>query len=321
MNNKHLIDIKHEYDFDLGWILYFIAERQSIMLKKNSGLPKFEWTEDAIFSEYRFCNVDREDDRVTTWLRDNIREPFADHPDLWLMLALSRWINWPPMIEELVKSKYWFGKPEFSLQGLADTMLERHKRGEKVYTASYMINTEGDKTSPYRNKTKHEFVCCKVVGQLLADRDRIEKELSKPKYTLEAACNLFQEYSNWGGFMAYELVTDLNHTRYLENAPDRYIWSNQGIGANRGMNRLTGKTKLEKNWGQEVWNEYSLKVIKAVHKAYDEGLIPNHLISKSQIDARCIESAHCEMDKYLRVKNGEGRPRSKYNTHSKFYAV
>lgn len=320
MNNKHLIDIKHEYDFDLGWILYFIAERQSIMLKKNSGLPKFEWTEDAIFSEYRFCNVDREDDRVTTWLRDNIREPFADHPDLWLMLALSRWINWPPMIEELVKSKYWFGKPEFSLQGLADTMLERHKRGEKVYTASYMINTEGDKTSPYRNKTKHEFVCCKVVGQLMADRDRIEKELSRPKYTLEAACNLFQEYSNWGGFMAYELVTDLNHTRYLENAPDRYIWLNPGPGYIRGMNRLLGED-INKARNQDESISHGRKVLTAVRKSYADKLIPNDLIDLEKIDMRCIESAHCEMDKYLRVKNGEGRPRSKYGSHSKFYNI
>lgn len=319
---KHLLELEFkDHDFDLRWILYFITERQSILRNKQAGLPKFEWTEDPIFAEYRFCNVDREDDRVTAWMRENIRVPHADHPDLWLMLALSRWINWPPMIDELIKSEYWFGKPNFSLQGMADIMLARHQRGEKVYTASYMINTETDKSSPFKDKTKHEFVCCKVVGQLLADRVRIESELNKPDYTLEQACLLFQEYANWGGFMSYELVTDLNHTRYLKDAPDRYTYANLGIGANRGMNRLKGESKLEKINSQEVWNVHCVGVLKAVHKAYDEGLIPNHLIDKHQIDARCIESAHCEIDKYLRVKTGEGKPRSKYKSHSKYYAV
>lgn len=320
--NKHLLDFKHEYDFDLGQILYFIVERQTILRKKQDGCPKFEWTEDPIFAEYRFCNVDREDDRVTAWLRENIRIPYADHPDLWLMLALSRWINWPPTIAELIESEYWFGKPNFSLQGMSDIMLVRQNRGEKVYTASYMINTEGDKTSIYRNKTKHEFICCKVVGQLVADRDRIEAELLSPDYTLEQACNLIQEYANWGGFMAYELVTDLNHTRYLKDAPDKYTWSNPGIGACRGMHRIKGETdRLERNTSSLEWNEHANKVLKAVHLAYDRGLIPNDLISKEQLDARCIESAHCESDKYLRVKTGEGKPRAKYKSHAKHYFV
>ncbi|AXF41385.1 hypothetical protein SHAb15599_00016 [Acinetobacter phage SH-Ab 15599] len=321
MEQRNIEQIDHKNGVNkilVGWIIFFIIERQKILKRKQAGQTPY--TEDPIFNEYRFCNVDREDDRVTTWIRDNIRVPYADHKDLWLMLALARWINWPPTLAELVESKYWFGKPDFSLQGLADVMLERQKRGEKIYTGSYMIRAESDKNSPFIDKTKHEFVCLKVIGQLVEDRERIEAVLNKPDCTLQEFNHLITSYVNWGGFMSYELVTDLNHTRYLENASDRYTWLNPGPGFVRGANRLMG-LPLNGNLSEKASNEYALQVIEHAHKLYDEGVIPNDLIDKSQIDMRCIESAHCEMDKYLRVLTGEGKPRAKFHSHEQYYNI
>jgi hypothetical protein len=80
---------------DYTTLFYWVREREEIRLRKAGGHPSELWTSDSILSTYRFCNVRREDDRVTGWVRDYIRDPYADHPHLWLMLCIARQINWP----------------------------------------------------------------------------------------------------------------------------------------------------------------------------------------------------------------------------------
>lgn len=310
----HLLEVEHSYPFDLGRILYFFAERQSILKKKLAGEPR-PWTTDPIFDEYRFCNVDRMDDAVTIWIQENIVKPYKDHPDLWLMLAFARWVNWPPTLAEMVQSGVWFGDHDHSLEALADAMQARQDRGEKVYTGAYMIRAESNKTVPWFNKSKHWFICNIVVGNLINNRVELEALLNEPGCTLEEFHTALVNFPNWGGFMAYEVVTDLNHTRYLKDAPDRYTWTNPGPGFMRGMNRLTGQP-LNKIQNMEASNIYARSVLEGILWAYDTGLIPNDLFERHQLDMRAVESAHCETDKYLRVLNGEGRPRSRYVHHT-----
>ena len=76
----------------------FINERHAIYINKVSGAD-FPWTEDKILQDYSFCNVFRELDKVTIWIRENWREPFADHPNLPFAMAMARQINWPDTLE------------------------------------------------------------------------------------------------------------------------------------------------------------------------------------------------------------------------------
>ncbi|HAT63685.1 MAG TPA: hypothetical protein DCS66_03655, partial [Flavobacteriaceae bacterium] len=72
----------------------YINERHSIYLKRQKRDP-FPWTEDEILQTFSFCNVFRELDTVTIWLRQNWREPYADHPNLPFAMSMARQINWP----------------------------------------------------------------------------------------------------------------------------------------------------------------------------------------------------------------------------------
>jgi len=51
----------------------YLNERHIIYLRRQNGV-KYPWTSDAILTEYSFCNVYRELDKVTEWLRVNWRE-------------------------------------------------------------------------------------------------------------------------------------------------------------------------------------------------------------------------------------------------------
>jgi hypothetical protein len=81
---------------NLDVLLHWVSEREIIRVRKEVHKdPPALWTHDPILRDWRFCNVRREDDRVTVWIRKNIRERFAGHEHLWFMLCAARMINWP----------------------------------------------------------------------------------------------------------------------------------------------------------------------------------------------------------------------------------
>lgn len=272
---------------------------------------------DPIFQCYRFCNVFRELDRVTLWIDKHIRRRYADHPNLWTMLAIARTINWPDTLQGLMdtsKSEFndlacWPDHPGFSPEDLGIALDARSASGNKVYTGAYMIRAESNPNAPWYNWTKQEYIAQIVLGRLWEDRARfsaaLDPELRPGFSALEATWDMFQEprYIGWGPFMAYQVVVDLRHTRYLRGAKDINSWAALGPGSRRGLNRLAGRSI-----------DYPLK--------QDEGLAEMLHLWRHQdtwrapwvppIDLSDIQNALCETDKYLRVKQGEGKPRAKY---------
>ena len=77
----------------------FVRERHQIYLRRKAGQTK-PWTTDPILQQYRFCNVYRELDTVTKWIRDNWRRPHCDDPDLWFAMVVARLVNWPDTMAE-----------------------------------------------------------------------------------------------------------------------------------------------------------------------------------------------------------------------------
>ena len=55
-----------------GAYLYFVAERELVRHRKESGTPG-PWTDDPVLQQYRFTNVRRRDDRMTKWFIEHLR--------------------------------------------------------------------------------------------------------------------------------------------------------------------------------------------------------------------------------------------------------
>lgn len=291
-------------DMNAKPLWYWMAERHKIYLRKRDG-AEAPWTKDKILQEYRFCNVFRELDTVTIWIRENIREVYPDSKNLWFMLAIARTINWPPTLYEIMQAGLW-NRQTWEWQAVADLLDERMERGSKVYTGAYMIRAESDPSNEWYNKTKQEYIAGCVLGNLWNDRKAIQTYFDLPFTSLEGAHDLFMDYHGWGPFMAYELVTDLRHTRYLNEAPDTTTWANAGPGALRGLNRLRG-VDPQTPMSQTEANDRMHQLLVECHKHEELCFIFDEIP-----EMRDIEHSLCETDKYLRVKNGEGRPRAKY---------
>lgn len=267
---------------------------------------------DPILQQYRFCNVFRELDRVTAWIRYNIRHRYSDHPHLWLMLAIARYINWPETLEKLISlEEYgaWPSSPDFSPRKLGDALDDISSSGSKVYTGAYMIRAESNPKAEWYSWTKQQYIARIVIGRLWGDRATWFKYLdpngATPQESLEFTWNMFQEprYIGWGPFMAYQVCVDLRWTRYLNRADDIDTWAAVGPGSRRGLNRLAGRD-LDFNLSQEQGLEEMLEI----HRTQDQYRAP----WLPRVPLSDIQNCLCETDKYLRVKLGEGRPRAQY---------
>lgn len=324
----------------------FMKARHDIYRARKAGKPG-PWTQDPVLAGGRFCNIFRELDTVTIWVEDNIRKPYANHPHLWFMLAIARYINWPPTLARLIElaevenvpawpshpdfdcgEKYLEGVTDFDGSALTWALTQQASAGEKVYTGAYMIRAESNPNAAWYSWSKHKYLAEIVLGRLWEDRaewaELLEPNVSDYKDeiqarvalqpTLEAVWEKFQtpRYIGWGPFMAYEVVTDLRWTRYLRGAPDIYLWANAGPGAIRGLNRLYGRELTAKPRPVQT-NDEMIKLMTELNQYDGPGFAETFGPAGPRFEARDIEHSLCEFDKYQRVTLGQGQMRAKYN--------
>lgn len=268
----------------------WVRERERVRVLKDSGAPQ-PWTDDPVITTYRFCNVRREDDRGTVWIRENIRESYAEHPMLWLMLCIGRQINWPDTLAELIANA-WPSEPEFEPRHLTHVLNERKARGDKVYTGAYMISAPSKKGAD-----KQAYIAESVIGELWKRRERFAARSWARIADVHA---WLMQVDGWGNFMAYQACVDMRFTRILRDATDVASWAAAGPGTLRGLNRLHGRAVDHTLSQGQALRE--MRAIYAIAEA-ETGVA---------MDFSDVPNILCETDKYLRVKLGEGKPRALY---------
>lgn len=281
-----------------------INERHEIYLKKEAGVRK-PWTDDRIMQQYKFTNVFRELDRTTIFVRENIREPLWEDPELLLFnVALFRQTGaaegWQGIVRRWDAAKH------------AAKYVAAQERGTKVFTGAYMV-TGMFPGAKGNNKVVSLF---KHALQPVWENRRRLADLCRTKRSMEALTGALGAFMGWKGnrFMAYEVACDLLYTPLLEHAVDQFTWANPGPGAQRGLSRLYGG---EINMGRGAGSRDRDTCIKEMQGLLKQApkKLGKHILKdpSGEVDMRFIENALCEFDKYQRTQLGQGRPRSRYN--------
>jgi hypothetical protein len=278
-----------------GWI----KERHSIYQHRAGGDPP-PWTEDPILQEYKFTNPFRENDRVTVWMRKNWTAPNDKRPswEIFFNCCLFRMVG----TSEFANAHGWvnFSISDWDPLFTKELIQERLAKGQKTFTGAYIITNQGIKAPKSQVVIDHFLMPINEAKFQLA-------ETAATTNSLQETHNFLSTYRGWGGggFMAYEVITDLNHTSVLKKAHDRFTWANAGPGAKRGLNRLAGNS-LTKGMKQEIANSKMHSLLQQAPQWLDAQLTRN-------TDMRTIEHSLCEWDKYERVRLKEGRPRAKFS--------
>lgn len=279
---------------------YWIRERHAIYLRRQKGQPK-PWTDDEVLQSYFFTNPFRENDKVTVWFRENVREPLRNDPQVLFATICFRWFNLPATGLELmgghVVEDNDNSEGDLLLNWDVDEAVERlstyRDAGNQVFTGAFNISNSG---SP---KPKVNRVCEDYI-QPAWEQVELFLKCWYDGVTMEDMHAILRTLPGLGGsgFMAYEVVCDLRYTYLLENAPDKLTWSNPGPGAKRGMNRLLGRdlNASSRNWPSESY----------------ELLVKTNQKLKMGLEAREIEHSLCEFDKYERARLGDGHMKRRY---------
>lgn len=198
-------------------------EREEIRLRKRGGEPP-PWSRDRVFQETYLCNVNREHDKVTTWFRENVRDPLRDTCRVPLVTVAFRWFNHIPtgeqILESLLRSQNLVVSLEVALRPL-------QQRKEQLFTSAFIVKSPNG-----MDKLTGVLSCLGKAGWILADGPGDD--------TLAAYHALLMRVPYLGPFMAYQVVCDLRHTAVLENAPDINTWACPGPGSARGLQRVFG---------------------------------------------------------------------------------
>lgn len=267
-------------------LVYWLIERETIRAKKESGQQK-PWTEDPILRKFRFCNYRRELDAVTRWVHENWLVPNATDPDVWFAMVVARFFNLPSSLNDLGYPVPW--NPEHC----REVMLDRAARGLKNYNAAYMIrSTSGSKT---------EHLIKDVFTPLWQSR-----ELLRPKRgdTLTSYHFVLGQFYGLGSFLTGQVIADIKHVEPLRSASDWFTFACSGPGSRRGMNRILGYS-VTAAWREDDWRLALTRL---------QGIINPRLVGAGleELCGQNTQSSLCEIDKYLRIKLGEGRPKQLY---------
>lgn len=283
----------------------FLKQREQVRLNgRTTGVYA------PILKEWRFCNVNREDDRVTKWIAKHLRKE-KNPRTLVMKLTVGRFINWPPTLQKLLDRGTFNhladGWSPNSFLHIMDDLMEDAKG--KVYTGAYMIRagTGEDASMP-----KHEYLVKRVFNPLWAHLTSTDFEMGVADFRKIKTCEDWGEYLSMifgmGDFMRNQIITDMKYTKLLprKTTPDWTTFCLAGPGTNRGLNRLDGSP------------------LKRVRKASDAQAqlitLRRYILARfthtwwydTFEDLNNLSNCLCEFDKAERVRLGEGTPRSRY---------
>lgn len=285
-----------EYKFKWKLLRHWILERQCIYVRKLMEEPR-PWTDDEILNTYRFCNVYREQDKVTIWIAKNLRDNKDKLP--WFTMTLARLLNLPESLEVIRHHMQdcHDGTIEWDRDYFVSLMQSRQRRGLKVFNAAYIVSTNGHAMN------KIEYVADMILQPMWDSRTVLNSAINTAK-SLEYIHKLLMGNNGLASFMAAQVVADLKHYRRFKDLPDVKTFAAPGPGSKRGMNRVLGREAKapisEKEW-RAAFAQLHAKIIPWA-EAHDLPFI----------DGQDLQNCLCEFDKYMRALNGEGTPKQRY---------
>lgn len=268
----------------------FANERERIRIAKEAGEPR-PWTKDKVLDTYAFCNIFREDDKVSVWFRENIREPMRDRDDIISTTVLFRLLNHIEAGSRIAESLLQ-GWDADLIRSAMDGCTPTSNAAYIIATPPGMCKLEGIlQIAESVRKAEIEF----VIG-LRDDENRDGKVIA----TAQEVHAWLMTIDYIGPFIAYEVTTDLYHTWVLEHA-DRRAWASLGPGSARGLEWCLG-TGAKLNYTTKKWQTFMMELVRQLLDASDELWDwPD-----KPWDARTVEHSLCEFDKWRRgTVNGQ----------------
>lgn len=275
---------KRQEVFDLYW--YFACERQNIFWKKING-DQAPWTHDKILQEYKFCNSYRVNDRVSQYLLKNViyNGNNYNYEDMLFRIILFKLFNKESTWELLSKNFGDILLKDFNTKKYSIVLENAISNGTKIYNDAYI--SCANKAFGYDRKHDNHLALLDKMFNI----DKMQDKIIKCN-TMQDAFNIIKGYPLIGNFMAYQLVTDINYSAFVNWKENEFTVA--GPGSLRGIK----KCFIDKG---TMTNE---DIIKYMYMHQDEEFKRLNLnfkrIGNRPLQLIDCQNIFCELDKYCR---------------------
>lgn len=254
-------------------LIAFIKAREVIRARRERGL-KAPWTLDPILQQFHFCNINREDDRVTKWIAANVRKPYGELATSILVTQLltARIFNDPETLALILPVKL------HRISDINQLLHQRLSSGKTIFRGAYMITTHGQPGSVHEY---HLRLLATVMGLTWGYCNR-----------LQTIAEQLVQVKGLGDFLVNQVCADLRYCRGgREHWKDwgTFVWG--GAGTKRGMNRVLG-APVDAPFSREVLTSRVLLLQRQLY-----------LLLPCFRDPNNVANALCEYDKYSRVQD------------------
>lgn len=216
---------------DVYW--QFAAERQEVFFRRIRGESP-PWTRDPILREHKFTNAYRASDRVSQYLVRRVIYQGSPEPEevffRTLLFKLFNKIETWELLQALLGELTWRG---FSFKRYDAVLNEALERGERIYSAAYIMPTGGRGTLFDRKHRLHLSLLEKMLG------DELPSQIQKCS-TMGKAFDLLRSYATIGDFLAYQYITDLNYSECVNFTEMEFVVA--GPGAKDGISKCFSDT-------------------------------------------------------------------------------
>lgn len=276
-------------------LTYWIVEREHIRGLKEEGWDK-PWSDDPIFHSTYFCNVNREDDKTTRWIRDNWSAELAEMLDMVLAMTVARLFNHIGTLSSLplpipCQPASWLG-------WVSTTLTERYLKGDQLWSGAYMITTSGAKIS----KLDH---CLRVIRGVY---ETFQHYRVGDITTLQGLFDRIVGVDGLGPFLAAQIVADVKNSNVMGfgvHAKDHRTFSAHGPGSLRGLSWYFNEKVTPKYYKDRISTAYEEVVLE----------LPSHI--HQWMCMQNFQNCLCEFDKYMRIKTGTGKSKRNYDGNKK----
>lgn len=298
---------------NLLYLYNFIKRRYVIHLRKDVLKKDPPWTTDQVLRDFRFTNIRREHDKESKWVIEHITSnPELSYEDKLLNVILFRLYN-KHETAELISMPFKFSEtpdwnPEWYRSLFEAALVEDPKR--VFFTAAFhtvgMKNTlkkvTGESYSPMRIL---KFIKI-LINEGLVDDIKACTNQQEVYQTLT-------DYNGIGRFLAYQFYVDMTYIAEFPFSENEFTVA--GPGCVMGLNYL-----FEDRDGMS-YEECLFWLRDNLDRLFVEGLGKDwdakRLFWDLPEEDRCfnvmsLENCFCELSKYIRAKDGTGRPRKRY---------
>lgn len=307
LNERNLLHMYH-----------FIKRRYNIHLKKDVYKVEPPWTKDEVLLNFRFTNIRREHDRESKWLIKNIASnPDICYEDKLLNCLLFRLYN-KHETSELISMPIPFTAYENWDPEWYRSLFEAAKEEDPhriFFTGAF--NTGGLKRALkwyLPNDTPDNSMEMRILYFIrhLLDEDIVSqiKEAEKQSDVYDT----LRGYMGLGNFLSYQIFVDMTYIKEFPFSENEFTIA--GPGCRMGIDYLFDDRDGMSYEECIFWARDNLADCfrNILGKEWDFEKIFRDLPKGDQcFNVMSLENCFCELSKYIRAKDGTGRPRKKYN--------